>query len=94
MKKQVAVVTGASSGIGKAICNSLMGENYNVVANGRSIKKVFKECDNISLCAADLLEPSTAEELLNHTLEKYGHCDVICVYPFFISGNRADYSIK
>lgn len=79
MDKKVAVVTGASSGIGKAVCNSLMNRNYNVVANGRSVKKVFKECDNMLLCPLDLLEPSTSEELLSCTLEKYGKCDVICV---------------
>lgn len=47
MDKKVAVVTGASSGIGKAVCNSLMNRNYNVVANGRSVKKFLK---NVIIC--------------------------------------------
>lgn len=90
MDKQVAVVTGASSGIGKAICNSLINNNYNVIANGRSVKKVFKEHQNILLCSSDLLEPSTAEELLNLTLNKYGKCDVICVNAGIIESNSIE----
>lgn len=90
MNKKVAVVTGASSGIGKAICNSLLAENYNVVANGRSIKEIFNECDNMVLCPLDLLEPSTADELLNCTLQKYGRCDVVCVNAGIIESNSIE----
>ncbi len=35
MEEKVAVVTGASRGIGKAICNKLMDNSYCVIANGR-----------------------------------------------------------
>ncbi len=90
MNRKVAVVTGASSGIGKAICNSLLNNNYDVVANGRSIKNVFEECENMLLCASDLLESSTAEQLLNLTLEKYGRCDVICVNAGVIESNSIE----
>lgn len=90
MKKRVAVVTGASSGIGKAICKALMDKNYNVVANGRSVKKVFEEGENVELCPLDLLESSTAEELLNITLEKYGQCDVVCVNAGMIESNSIE----
>lgn len=90
MNKKIAVVTGASSGIGKAICNSLLAENYNVVANGRSIKEIFNECDNMVLCPLDLLEPSTADELLNCTLQKYGRCDVVCVNAGIIESNSIE----
>jgi hypothetical protein len=90
MTKQVAVVTGASSGIGKAICDSLINKDYNVVANGRSVKSVFIEFENMLLCESDLLEPSTAEELLNLTLEKYGQCDVVCVNAGIIESNSIE----
>lgn len=90
MTKQVAVVTGASSGIGKAICDSLINKDYNVVANGRSVKSVFKKHENMLLCASDLLESSTAGELLNLTLEKYGQCDVVCVNAGIIESNSIE----
>ena len=90
MNKKIAVVTGASSGIGKAICNSLLAENYNVVANGRSIKEIFNERDNMVLCPSDLLESSTADELLSCALEKYGRCDVVCVNAGIIESNSIE----
>ncbi len=90
MTKQVAVVTGASSGIGKAICDLLINKDYNVVANGRSVKSVFEKHENMLLCASDLLESSTAGELLNLTLEKYGQCDVVCVNAGIIESNSIE----
>ena len=38
-KNQVAIVTGASSGIGLGITQALLGHGYRVVANSRNITK-------------------------------------------------------
>ena len=38
-KKQVAIVTGASSGIGLGITRALLERGYRVVANSRTISK-------------------------------------------------------
>ncbi len=76
MDRKVAVVTGASSGIGKAICNTLMDNSYCVIANGRTIYDVLQPADNIVLNNCDLLNVKTAEKLLGDTLNKFKRCDV------------------
>ena len=38
-KKQVAIVTGASSGVGLGITQALLQHGYHVVANSRNISK-------------------------------------------------------
>ena len=38
-KKQVAIVTGASSGMGLGITQALLRHGYHVVANSRNISK-------------------------------------------------------
>ena len=79
MDEKVAVVTGASSGIGKAICNRLMTNSYCVIANGRTINNVFQNQDNLILNSCDLLDEKTADTLLEETLRNYGRCDVLFV---------------
>ncbi|MFT5506317.1 MAG: 3-hydroxy acid dehydrogenase/malonic semialdehyde reductase [Gammaproteobacteria bacterium] len=43
----VALVTGASSGIGKAICEQLIKENIRVIAAARNIEKLNELADNL-----------------------------------------------
>ena len=46
-RKQVALITGASSGIGKAIYLNLINEGWNVYGTSRKIEcGVIKESDN------------------------------------------------
>lgn len=87
MGKKVAVVTGASSGIGKAMCNKLIDHSYCVIANGRTINEVFQQADNIMLNNCDLLDERTAEKLLDDALNKYDRCDVLCVNAGIIESN-------
>ncbi len=90
MDKKVAVVTGASSGIGNAICKALLNEDYYVVANGRTINSVFKETDHLILNNSDMLEQQTSGFLLNDALNKWGKCDVVCINAGIIESNTID----
>lgn len=90
MDEKVAVVTGASSGIGKAICNRLMNNSYCVIANGRTINNVFQNQDNLILNSCDLLDEKTADTLLEDTLRNYGRCDVLFVNAGIIESNTID----
>lgn len=90
MDEKVAVVTGASSGIGKAICNRLMNNSYCVIANGRTINNVFQNQDNLILNSCDLLDEKTADTLLEETLRNYGRCDVLFVNAGIIESNTID----
>ena len=90
MDRKVAVVTGASSGIGKAICKTLMDNSYCVIANGRTIYDVIQQADNIVLNNCDLLNEKTAEKLLDDALHKYERCDVLCVNAGIIESNNIE----
>lgn len=88
MDRKVAVVTGASSGIGKAICNKLLDHSYCVIANGRTINTVFQQKENIVLNNCDLLDEKTAEKLLDDALTAYERCDVLFVNAGIIESNN------
>ncbi len=47
MERKTAVITGASSGIGRAITTTLLDKSYNVLANGRSINSILKKTDSL-----------------------------------------------
>lgn len=79
MGKNVAVVTGGSSGIGKAIITTLLDHSYNVLANGRSIHSTFQQMDHLLLNSNDMLCPETSQTLLNDVLGRWGKCDVLFV---------------
>jgi len=84
MKLKVAVVTGAGRGIGKAVAQILLRNNYNVVLTGRNeepLKASFGECDvdqSRGLCvAADVRNRSDVDRLFALTLDKFGRVDVV-----------------
>lgn len=94
MSKKAAVVTGASSGIGKAIANELLNNGFQLVVNGRSCRNYYESNDHIQINTNDLTNPATAEELLNASIEAYGQCDYLFVNAGIIeSGSIEDINI-
>jgi 3-oxoacyl-[acyl-carrier protein] reductase len=81
---KVAIITGASKGIGKAIALRLAKLNYNIVIVGRDkqslknlkaeIKKVGKKCLAIK---ADLGLESSPAMIINDTIRHFGQVDVL-----------------
>jgi len=71
--KKVAVVTGASSGIGKALAAKFKSENFTVVAVSRS----KPDLDLDLWCQADLTKESDRHSTLRQVSEKFGRCDIL-----------------
>ncbi len=76
---KTAVITGASSGIGKAVANALLEYGINTVLNGRSCASVFSGCEKIEINTEDLLEKETPAHLLETAIERYGDCELLFV---------------
>jgi NAD(P)-dependent dehydrogenase (short-subunit alcohol dehydrogenase family) len=74
-EQKVAIITGASQGIGEAIVRGYRDRNYRVVANSRSIKP-STESDVLAI-AGDISDPATAERIVAQTLDRFGRIDTL-----------------
>lgn len=82
---KVAIVTGASRGIGREIAKTLAKEGIQVVANyNKSEEKAIelkeelkKENIDIDIFKADVSKRNGAKELVEYTLRKYGKVDIL-----------------
>ncbi len=85
LKDRVAIVTGSSRGIGRAIALKLGGEGAKVVVNySRSRKEaenVVKELENLGTetiaVIADVSKAKDVNRMVNVTLESYGRIDIL-----------------
>lgn len=75
LKGQVALVTGGTKGIGKAIANKLRDSGVQVVVTARNAPK--ENASEYHFIAADLVQPESAEIIAKQILEKYGRIDII-----------------
>jgi NAD(P)-dependent dehydrogenase (short-subunit alcohol dehydrogenase family) len=77
--KQVAIVTGGSSGMGLGITRSLLEKGYSVVANSRSISqsKVLKPSSDLILVDGDIGERETAIKVVDEAVKHFGRVDLL-----------------
>jgi NAD(P)-dependent dehydrogenase (short-subunit alcohol dehydrogenase family) len=73
---RVAVVTGASKGIGLAVTRLLAAEGATVVAGARSVE-ALDGLAGVSGFAVDLGRPGGPEALVGHAVERHGRVDVL-----------------
>ena len=80
----VAIVTGASQGIGRATAVRLARDFSAVVLAARNKNQLENTADNVRaegseplVCRLDLREPQSAETLVNGTLERFGRIDAL-----------------
>ena len=90
-EQKVAVVTGASQGIGAGIVQAFRDRDYRVVATSRSIKPVA-EADVVTV-QGDVGAAETAEKVFKTALERFGRIDTLVNNAgIFISRPFTDYS--
>jgi NAD(P)-dependent dehydrogenase (short-subunit alcohol dehydrogenase family) len=73
---KVAVVTGASKGIGLAVVHTLAGEGAHVVAGARTVSSLTG-IDRVSAIEVDLVEPGGSERLVREAVERHGRVDIL-----------------
>lgn len=74
-EQKVAIITGASQGIGAALVQAYRDRNYRVVATSRSIQESSDA--GILSVAGDISKPETAERVVRQGLERFGHIDTL-----------------
>ncbi|WP_369048728.1 SDR family oxidoreductase [Tenacibaculum sp. UWU-22] len=72
---KVVLITGASSGIGKAIAVYLQNKNYTVYGTSRNPEKVIKS--PFSLVALDVTKPETIQAAINTIIDKEKKIDIL-----------------
>jgi NAD(P)-dependent dehydrogenase (short-subunit alcohol dehydrogenase family) len=84
LEKRVAIVTGASKGIGKAIANRYAQEGAKVVLASRSMDLLSKIAEEIgasggeaSAFQVDVRRPESVQELVDKAVESYGRLDIM-----------------
>ena len=74
-QSKVAVVTGASHGIGAGLVKGFLEQGYRVVANSRSIEP--RNSADVLTVAGDITDPEVANQLIKNAVEKFGRVDTL-----------------
>lgn len=74
-EKNVAVITGASQGIGAGILRAFRERDYRIVATSRSIKPVADA--NVVTVQGDIAALDTAERVFKTAFERFGRVDTL-----------------
>jgi NAD(P)-dependent dehydrogenase (short-subunit alcohol dehydrogenase family) len=72
---KVAVITGASQGIGAGLVRGFLDRGYRIVANSRSIEPATAA--DVLAIAGDITEPAVAERVIAGAVERFGRVDTL-----------------
>lgn len=97
---KVAVITGGSSGIGKATAIELVKRGANVVISGRReqvLVAAANEIDptgaHVAIVAGDISNPQVADHLINEAISRFGRIDTLVNNAgIFIASPFTDYT--
>lgn len=85
LKDKVAIILGATSGIGEAMAKLFASEGANVIltgrreANGKKIEAEIRDSGGTAdYVQVDATKREALERLVNFVMEKYGRIDVLC----------------
>ncbi|WP_420958861.1 SDR family NAD(P)-dependent oxidoreductase [Burkholderia gladioli] len=97
-QKKVAIVTGASQGMGEGIVNGFRARGYGVVATSRSIQP-SADSDVVTV-AGDIGDPETGKRVVEAALDKFGRVNTlvnnagIFIGKAFTDYTEEDYRLK
>jgi NAD(P)-dependent dehydrogenase (short-subunit alcohol dehydrogenase family) len=74
-EQKVAVITGASQGIGAALVKAYRDRNYRVVATARSIRP--SNDDDVLTVPGDIADRKTAERVVSEGMARFGRIDTL-----------------
>jgi NAD(P)-dependent dehydrogenase (short-subunit alcohol dehydrogenase family) len=74
-ERKVAIVTGASQGIGAALVKAYRDRDYRVVATSRSIQQ--GNDPDVLAVAGDIGDPATAERVVAEAIARFGRIDTL-----------------
>jgi NAD(P)-dependent dehydrogenase (short-subunit alcohol dehydrogenase family) len=74
-ERKVAVITGASQGIGAALVKAYRDRDYRVVATARSVESV--DDDDVLAVPGDIADWRTAEHAIEQGVERFGRIDTL-----------------
>jgi NAD(P)-dependent dehydrogenase (short-subunit alcohol dehydrogenase family) len=74
-EQKVAIITGASQGIGSGLVQAYRDRHYHVVANSRSIRS--GNDTGVHAVPGDIADPETADRIVRETMERFGRIDTL-----------------
>ena len=83
LSRRVAIVTGAGSGIGRAVALALLEDGYAVALAGRrldALKETARQAaqaETAAVVPADVTDPESVRNLFARTIEAFGRVDVL-----------------
>ena len=93
VEQKVAIITGASQGIGEALVKGYRDRNFRVVATSRSIKP--SSDPDILAVAGDIADPKTAQRVVSQAVERFGRIDTLVNNAgIFIAKPFTDYTAE
>jgi NAD(P)-dependent dehydrogenase (short-subunit alcohol dehydrogenase family) len=96
MTGKVAIITGASQGIGAGLVTGYRGRGWAVVASARTIEP--SQDPDLLTVPADITEPATADRIIDAALGRFGRIDTLVnnagvyISKPFTDYNAADYA--
>jgi NAD(P)-dependent dehydrogenase (short-subunit alcohol dehydrogenase family) len=72
---KVAIITGASQGIGAGLVAAYRRQGWNVVATARTMKPA--EDPDVLALEGDIADPATADRIISGTLRRFGRIDTL-----------------
>ena len=75
IERKVAVITGASQGIGAGLVRGYLDQGYRVVANSRSIEP--NASADVLAIAGDITDPAVAERLIKSAVSRFSRVDTL-----------------
>ncbi len=82
-QNETVLITGASTGIGRAVARAFLDRGYNLVLNSRDPGRLeaahesLGRPDNAVLVAGDVSDKAVGQQMVDAALEKFGRVDVL-----------------